>query len=360
MKGIRPFCADDAAPVAKLYAAVFRKEEGSAPELLAQYRAYLSEVFLNNPWPQKSIQPLVHEDANGRITGFLGVVPRTLVLNGQSFQAAITSTFMVDPEAPGGIAGLKLLKAFLDGPQDISIADEARDVACKLWEGLGGHTSALHSIRWIRPLRPCQFGLWVLRKRRVVLPLCWAAAPAAWAADWIAGLLSGGTPQPGVVELQQETLAPEMLAAQLDEFQAVLRPEYSTEAIEWLFERAGRVGSPAGLRTALLRDAQGRIAGWYVYHVQPGAIAELLQFFAKPEFGVSVRDHLFDHARRNGALALAGQMEPALFPLLRGKHILWRPGPWVLIHSRYPEVIDCFRRGETFFSRLDGEWCCHF
>ncbi len=53
-----------------------------------------------------------------------------------------------------GIVAVRLARAFLEGPQDLSISDEASDVARKIWEGLGGTTALLRSLHWTRPLRP--------------------------------------------------------------------------------------------------------------------------------------------------------------------------------------------------------------
>ena len=46
---------------------------------------------------------------------------------------------------------------------------------------------------------------------------------------------------------------------------------------------------------------------------------------------------------------------------LSNKRCLFHCGPqWVLIHARDPELIRRFDRGETFYSRMDGEWCLRF
>jgi len=37
-----------------------------------------------------------------------------------------------------------------------------------------------------------------------------------------------------------------------------------------------------------------------------------------------------------------------------------RDGPWVLIHSRRPEILPAVERGDAFLSRLDGEWWLSF
>ena len=71
---------------------------------------------------------------------------------------------MVDPACKDGAAALGLLEKFLSGPQDISIADEANDTARMVWQGLGGQTAYLYSMRWTRPLRPFAYFMSLLKK----------------------------------------------------------------------------------------------------------------------------------------------------------------------------------------------------
>src|SRR3989475_11574528 len=121
---------------------------------LDSYPAYFTRVFLDNPSRDVRLSSLVCEEGGGRIVGFLGVVPRGMSMNGQRLLAAISSQFVVDPAGRAGVVAVRLAKAFLDGPQDLSISDEATDVSRRIWEGLGGTTSLLHRIHLTPPPRP--------------------------------------------------------------------------------------------------------------------------------------------------------------------------------------------------------------
>lgn len=72
----------------------------------------------------------------GRILGFLGVMPRPMLFNGQLIKAAPSSQFIVAPESRS--VGVMLLRAFFEGPQDLSLTDEANSISRKLWEKIGG------------------------------------------------------------------------------------------------------------------------------------------------------------------------------------------------------------------------------
>src|ERR1041385_8015836 len=149
MKGIRPFCYDDVPHAARLYSKVFGKNHRPTPGSQQDYEAHLEHIFLKHPWPHDSIRSLVHEDENRRITGFLGVLPRPLWLQGRRLQGAVSSCFLMDPERRDPTVAVKLLRTFFNGPQDLSITDEANEISRKLWEGLGGKTCFAQSTRWV-------------------------------------------------------------------------------------------------------------------------------------------------------------------------------------------------------------------
>src|SRR5436190_1132294 len=164
---VRPFTEADIPQVADLHSRIFKVSDRLSPGLLDEYRSYFTRVFLNNPWRDEAVGPLVYQDSSGRITGFMGVMPQRMSMNGQTIHVAIMSNFVVDSDSRG-MTGMKLLKAFLSGPQDLSIADEASPDVRRLWEGLGGATSLPFSMHWFYPLRPCQFGLLALKEKKLM------------------------------------------------------------------------------------------------------------------------------------------------------------------------------------------------
>src|SRR6266581_1163602 len=176
MGHVRPFAESDIPHVAVLHQTVFRTSDGSRE--WDRYNAYFRSVYLDNPTRDSDLPSLVYE-ANGRVVGFLGVVPRRMRMGGRRLRAAVSSQFIVDANGRSGIVAVQLARTFLEGPQDLSIADEATDAARKLWEGLGGATALLPSIHWTRPLRPTRLALSFLRNRRTLAPSAaiWAPTP---------------------------------------------------------------------------------------------------------------------------------------------------------------------------------------
>ena len=77
----------------------------------------------------------------------------------------------------------------------------------------------------------------------------------------------------------------------------------------------------------LVYDRGGRVAGWYIYYLAPGGVAQVLQVAAPDRDPDLVLDHLFWHAARGGAAAVQGRLEPATFGSLRGRRVRALPDP---------------------------------
>ena len=50
---------------------------------LAESRRYFEQVYFDSPWFDPEIAPLICEDRDGRIEGFLGVVARPMAFEGR-------------------------------------------------------------------------------------------------------------------------------------------------------------------------------------------------------------------------------------------------------------------------------------
>jgi hypothetical protein len=305
----------------------------------------------------------VYQEAGGRIAGFLGVVPRRMWINGRSVQAAISSNFAVDAGSRG-LAGAMLMKAVLNGPQDVSIADESNLASRMLWEGLGGATSLLYSMRWIYPLRPCKFALSISRKKNI-LPafVSTLAAPAALAVDTLLGRFPASPFRPSKPRLREEELDCSTLADCLADVsgQESLHSEYDHRSLNWVLQRAGQMRRNGRLQKVLVRTETRAIAGCYIYYLTTSGISEVVLLSAKSHYATDVLDHLFHNAWRLGAAGLSGRLDPRLMHAFSARHCLFHCGPqWTLVHSRRPEVLRAFDRGDVCLSRLEGEWCLHF
>ena len=346
--GIRQFYEDDIPEVAHLHRHVMRPDAPAGSGWMQEYQDYFRNVFLNDAAIDSGLSSLVFQ-REGRIAGFLGVMPRRMQFQGRPLLAAVCSQFVVDP-AERGQAGLQMLKRCVAGAQDLSLTDEAADCTRKIWEWCGGRTALPYSMHWIRPLRPLQAAL-----PRVLAPF---ARPIDAIVTAPAGRLRPSQP-PGSRALLDQ-------AALLDCLQACINPcslgpAYDAQSITWALERACRRTECGAVRALVVRDDSQVITGWFVYHARRGGHGEVLQMGAQPRQHRHVLDHLLHDAWQQGVVMLAGRLEPAFAPpLSENGCLLYRRGYWTLVHSKRPEVAHALQRGDAFFSRLEGEWCLRF
>src|SRR6266540_3693759 len=168
MKSVRPFTKNDIPQVVKLFQKVFFNNGQTAPSS-SKLDAYFEEMFFHTPWTERGtekgtdegdeeeITSLVYETGDGAIIGFIGIIPRRMLLHGRPIRAATSMHFMVEPGSRSTLAGVQLLKTFFSGPQELSLTDSAGAVGRKIWEGLGGATALAYSINWTRLLRPGRY-----------------------------------------------------------------------------------------------------------------------------------------------------------------------------------------------------------
>src|SRR5262249_24971839 len=190
MPGIRPFIKNDIPQVAELISKVLHERQGPAPQAL---QAHLDELFLQNPWIDPGIPSYVFEDSQSKLLGFFGIVPRQMSLRGKKIRLAFGSNFVLDPGSRATMAALQLVKAFLKGPQDVSITDSANESSRQLLRSLGFRVSPIYSLRWGRPLKPSQYalaGASKLKKSRSISAFATAVRPFCAIVDSVATKLS--------------------------------------------------------------------------------------------------------------------------------------------------------------------------
>jgi hypothetical protein len=371
MSSVRPFTKNDIPQVVNLFQKVFFNNGRTAPSS-SKLSAYFEDTFFHNPWTEKrtekgtekgieeEIQSLVYEAGDGAIVGFIGVIPRRMLLHGRPIRAATSMHFMVEPGSRSTLAGVQLLKTFFSGPQDLSLTDSAGAVGRKIWEGLGGATALPYSINWMRLLRPSRYVLRFLARKNWPLRLFTGALrPLCPIADAMASRALShrfGKPNASLraTDLDQETLLAGI--TQLPSSYS-LRPDYDLGSLLWLLAKADQLARPGELRKIALYNADGELVGWYMYELKADGLGEVLQVVGRKKSFGEVLDHLFHHSWRNGAVALSGRLDPKFAQEFSDKYCFFNyEGPWTLTHSRNPEVLRAIYQGDLFLTRLEGEW----
>ncbi len=354
---VRTMTESDLPHVVRLYERVFERPGARGDESV---RDHLREVLCRNPWRDEALPSLVYEDETGAIAGCLGVIPRTMLLEGRPIRAAVSHTFMVEPGRRSSLAALALARAFLEGGQDLSIA-EGGVASRRILERFGGSTSLLLSLRWTRPLRPSRYLLTILKRRGLAAAASWVSAPFCSAADALAPLVLGEPVRLARPRSTGEDLTTDDLLECLSRLTVdrSLRPQYDRASLDWLLNLLANRRRRGLFQRVAVRDGAGELLGWYLYYLNAGGISEVVQVGARKAFMDEVLTHLFYHARKGGALAVSGQMDPAAFQALATKGSVFHHDgvSWFLVHSKNPRVLAAIHRADAFLTRLEGEWC---
>ncbi len=356
---IRIFTEDDIPGVAALFARVYPEHRWSSQAAL---ESYLREIIFDNPWRDPEVPSWVAEE-DGCISGFYAVMPRRMSLRGRPVRVAVGCQFMVDPHKRDGLTALQLAKAFVSGPQDLTLADGANDLSRRMWMGIGGTVSLLHSLHWTRPLRPARYMTSVVDERATLPPaLTFAARPLGALADALVTRLRPNRFLREQTELAEEALDPATMLAHLPDVLrgSALQPVYDARSLAWLLEQTARKTRHGKLRARAVRDRQ-ELLGWYLYYVQPGGVSEVIQIAACDGSFDRVLLRLLADAWRHGAAAVRGRLDPRYAQELSHRHCWLRlHGSWTLVHSRHADVMAAIQQGDAFLSRLEGEWWLRF
>ena len=356
MQVIRALIPADLPAIAALRGRAFRFSEWATP---AELERALQHTFFEHPWKDGRIASLVYE-RDGRIVGFLGVIPRPFRWKGRRITVAISTLFMTDPD-DRKFAGIELLARFFEGPQDLALADSANDASRLLWTRAGGAVAPGYGFGWTRALRPFEHAIGQTLGG-AGLGLGRGLRPLARLLDAV--VIRQGTPP--------YRLVPERAAGRsvgLPEFAeaagSVLRPyplasELDGAALEWVVDWLAGRRDLGPVRLVVVRDDRGAVRGCYAYAGQRAARSVICFCAGERDFD-TVFDDLCRRAWQEGAVSLEGRAEGGQLGLFgRRRDVALHHGSHVLVHARQRELVDVFCRGDGFLSRLDGEWWMRF
>jgi hypothetical protein len=362
---IRALERQDLPSVARLHAKVAGGARGARLEALLP--AFLERTLFEQPWADDEIPSLVYEE-DGAIVGFLGSNVRRLRFDGNPIRMACSAHLVADPGAGSrGVGGL-LLRAYLAGPQDLTVTDGANEPVQRMWETLGGSTVHLSCLAFVVALRPATLGAHLLvgDRRRAVRAESLLRPLTALLDRPLARALGPRREQPRE-PATAETLTPEALLEHLAAVAGQLRlvPDYSSEYLRWLFAELYRVGRDEVFPDRVVRGplwaelvrAADRVVGWYVCHLRRGGLCRVLQLASAPGRAPTVFDVLEQRAAAAGAAGIYGRLEPRLLAPLGERRALVRTAPArMLVHARDRAIVDTVLAGDALLTRMDAEW----
>jgi len=353
MAEIRSCTREDIPAVAGVFQRVFRDPRRPAPASLTHY---LRELYLEHPWHDPVLASKVYVGENGRIGGFIGILPLRLNFRGTTLRGAVAGSLMVERPQENPLAGARLMRAYMTGPQDLSLSDSANAVSLGLWERLGGKTIAGESMEWVRAFQPARA---VLALAEDTSPLWRAARPLAGAADAIARkfasrfLTLDPPPAPARERAASEDELVRLVPELADSF--ALRPAWDAATLRWILAHMRRKERHGPMAARVVLDKDDRPIGCYVYYGRRGGVAWTLQVLARPDAVDQVLDNLFAHAWGEGCVAVRGRTQARLLDALQRRGCLFFRHNATVVHSANADLLAAIHKGDALINGLPGD-----
>jgi hypothetical protein len=355
---VRGFEPADIPDVARLFLRAFRKDGKSSDEPTPYLRALLRQIYFDNPWYDPDIRSQVFADETGVARGFIGVTVAPLVHEGRRLRAAFAGSLTVEDPARHPLAGARLIRSFLSGPQDLSLTETANATAMRMWQKLGMPFETQYSLNWLRLLRPVSGGTALIKRR---LPLAKSLMPLARLGDQAARRF-GGDPFRAVLDPSPRRTTFETVSrSDFDAAVLALAPLYSMHpgwdatSLGWFSSLASvkrNFGEPR-YRVALGRDGQPLAA--YAYFYRPDDFGWLLQSLTAPAQAGDLVDDMFCDADVVGCCGMRGAAQPWLTNALMSRRTLFLSRTFFLAHAKDKTLLQAIRSGDALVSGLAGE-----
>lgn len=254
---------------------------------------------------------------------------------------------MVEDAAGDPLAGARLLRAFLDGPQDLALGEGVAEVTRRMMLPLGARAIAARGLGWMRVLRPAALGADIAARRARL-----DAAPAPLAAA-LGRVLAQLPTEAG----SGRDVAPAELAAIIPDAIAgfALRPDFDAPALEWLLAEAARKEALGAPVARIVPGRRGRAAGGWLGHLRARGVLRILQGFAPPGMEEAVVDDILAAAWARGAAAAAGRVQPELLDALSRRGAFFRSADAMVVHARDSAVLAAAQGEGAFLGGIAGE-----
>ena len=320
-------------------------------------RDLLQRTLIDDPWADEAIPSLVSAAPDGTIVGFIGSSVRHVRLDGEPLRAAYASHLVADPDFPNRTIGLFLLRAFLRGPQDLTLTDTATVQARRALGRARQRASPPPRDRMAAASAADRRRVRHRRSRGGRLALAARALnPVARLLDHGTGRIAGEARSARAESVGEDELTPETVLEHLAECArpARLVPDYDEQFLAWLFRELAVGGVRGEARFHLVRN-RGAVVGWYVYYLDPGGLCRVLQVMTRERHSDLVVGELYRDAYAGGAV---GALRPA-----RAAHLRGGPRAGARSCDRF-RVRSCTRAaatpptrsaGRSALSWLDGE-----
>ncbi|MFA6139643.1 MAG: hypothetical protein WC684_02875 [Hyphomicrobium sp.] len=350
---IRACRRDDIPIVAGMFARALLKQRRAPGDDLTNY---FEEIVFGAEQGGGEPRSRVFVDKAGDVRGFIGIWPRRMLLQGRTIEAAAVGSLMVDRPEENPVAGARLLRSFLTGPQDLSFSETANGISQRMWERAGGERLAASSLDWVRVLRPARFAVNVAGT--AFRPASLLGPAAAGVDRLVAALGHNGLAladeSPGVRDVEASSAEIAAVIAQLSQSYS-LHPDWDAPDLRVLLAHAESKERYGKLYRRIVYARSGSVAGCYLYYARPGEIARVLQVLSRPDSVGRVIDSLFRHAAGVGCSAVRGRAETDLLDALIARRCVLFHVAAMVVHARDKALLAEVRRSRALLTGLAGE-----
>ena len=292
-----------------------------------------------------------------RSDGFIGVLPLRMVLRGAPIRAGIAGSLMVRKPEENPLAGARLLRSFVTGPQDLSISETANPLSQGMWERLGGEAVPAYSMEWLRVLRPAGLGLALLGDWKSPFKLL---RPLRVLVDPIATRIAGNPfalPAAAARYASDADVTDAALLEAIPKFAAhyALRPDWDAASLGWFLAHTARKDRHGELFRRMVYGKNREPIGCYLYYARPHGVAWVLQMLAQPKAADAVVDSLFNHAAGRKSVAIRGRAQPEFLDALLRRSCVFFHRSSMVVAARRNEVVEAVRTGHALITGMAGE-----
>jgi len=360
MGEVRPLEERDLPRLAEIHLSAIGHVGNTVEEVERGYIETVPELVLNRAYAEFASPSLVFEH-DGIVQGFVLAGCQPAVFAGERVWVGSAGHLTVEPEARSSLAGIHLLRALCDGPQDLLYIDRSNTQGRMALKAAGFEQFPERSLRWSRV-----FSSAALQGQRVaqLFDLPWKPAMdgAARVGYWARRVAR--KPRFDLPDLPKATsvvaLTPEHVleVAPKAMTRFDLHPEFSDESQltqSWDFMAKTRPNSTFVMHAVVNR--RGTPVGWYIVDIDTHGFGDVVQMVGVVGQERLVLLHLLHEARRAGAVAVEGDLSlDMLFDVDDFDCEISAERTAKSVHSRDPKLVDAFRSGRAFLTQLEGEF----
>lgn len=359
MSEIRHLAQADMPDVTHLFQQIFRDHTTPPSAALTAYLQYLYIGFAGESTPASKVLT----DDHGAICGFIGIHCFDYIYNGQTLKAAMVGSLMVENHEQQPMGGARLMRSLLDDDYDLILTETASETTAAMWKKLNAVQLTGYSLDWLRIIRPLGFAVdtaaskvrlfnlfkpltnWVDGRKRLTMAgnsLRWSATPQNW---------------PAAQALQCSAINAAEFAELYMQFSNSFscRPQWDEQQLTARLKDAVQKPDYGDAHMVKLTTKTGKAVGLFLYHLQTGKTARVLELLSHPKAASQTIDALVHHAACNGAVAIRGRTQPEMMEAMLGKRIAFTHLASTMVWAKNPDMLQPFMHGQAQLNGLAGE-----